>query len=449
LRRGFTLVGLKRVLGFWEVTLAGVGVILGAGIYALIGAAAGEAGNLVWLSMVLAAVVAGLTGLSYAELSSMLPRAGAEFDYADKAFGKKIAFLMGWLLIVNGVIACAAVALGFGGYLHALTNLPVVIAAILLMAASTALLLVGIKESARLALVFTLIEAGGLLIIIFLAIPFLGSVDYFASPGLVGVFGAAALIFFAFIGFEDISRLAEETRDASKTIPRAILTAIAVSTVLYALVAVAAISVLGSDALGSSKAPLADVASKALGPNGFFILAFIALFSTSNTVVMVQLGAARVIYGMSRGKAIPSFLSAVSSKTRVPWVATVLIGVFAALFALVEKIGIVADLTNFTIFIVFIGVNLAAIKLRYAMPGARRPFETPLRIGRMPLLPVLGVISCFVLLASLGGDIMIGGVLVVLAGVCLDFFMEAKHGPARWAKESAKHLLTLGKKRFW
>jgi len=443
------LVGLRRVLGFWEVTLAGVGVILGAGIYALIGVAAGEAGNLVWLSIILAAVVAGLTGLSYAELSSMLPRAGAEFEYADRAFGKKLAFLVGWLLVVNGVIAAATVALGFGGYLHALAGTPVALAAIGLMVASTALLLVGIKESARLAVLFTLVEAAGLLIILFVSLPFLGSVDYFATPGVFGVFGAAALIFFAFIGFEDISRLAEETKDSAKTIPRALLSAIAISTILYALVAVAAVSVLGWQALGASKAPLADVASKALGPAGFLALAVIALFSTSNTVVMVQLAAARVLFGMSRGHALPSVLGAVHPKTQVPWIATIVIGGFAALFALVEKISVVADLTNFTIFLVFIAVNLAAIKLRYSMPGAARPFKTPFNFGKFPLVPALGVVSCIVLLASLGGDVVIGGLLVVFAGVALDFFMEAKHGPARWAKDSAKHLLVAARKRFW
>ena len=444
------MVGLRRVLGFWEATLTGVGVILGAGIYALIGAAAGEAGNAVWLSMVMAAVVAGLTGLSYAELSSMLPKAGAEFTYADKAFGKKIAFLVGWLLLVVGVIAAAAVALGFGGYLHALAGTPVAGGAVLLVAASTAVLLAGVKESARLAIVFTLVEASGLLITLFAALPFLGSVDYFAMPaGVAGVLGAAALIFFAFIGFEDVSRLAEETRDAPKTIPRALLTAIAISTILYALVAVAAVSVLGSEALGASKAPLADVAFHALGPNGFLVLGFIALFSTSNTVLMVQLAAARVLYGMSRGRAMPSFLGIVHSKTRVPWVATIVIGVFAALFALVEKISVVADLTNFAIFIVFIIVNLAVIKLRHSAPGLPRPFKTPLSIGWLPVLPALGVVSCAVLLASLGADIIVGGFLVVLAGACLDFFMEAKHGPTRWVEEHAKHLLiSLRTKRF-
>ncbi|MEW5955713.1 MAG: APC family permease [Candidatus Micrarchaeota archaeon] len=444
------MVGLRRALGFWEATLAGVGVILGAGIYALIGAAAGEAGNAVWLSMAIAAVVAGLTGLSYAELSSMLPRAGAEFTYADKAFGKRIAFLIGWLLAVAGVIAAAAVALGFGGYLHALAGAPVAAAAVLLVAASTAVLLVGVKESARLAVVFTVIEAAGLLIILFAALPFLGSVDYFAAPaGIAGVFGAAALIFFAFIGFEDVSRLAEETRDAPKTIPRALLAALAISTVLYALVAVAAVSVLGWQALGASNAPLADVASHALGPNGFLILAFIALFSTSNTVVMVQLAASRVLYGMGRGHAMPSFLGAVHPKTQVPWLATIVIGVFAALFALVEKISVVADLTNFAVFIVFIVVNLSVIKLRHSAPRMPRPFKMPLNIGWFPVLPALGVVSCLVLFASLGVDILVGGALVVLAGVCLDFFMEARHGPKRWVEEHAKHLLTsLRIKRF-
>ncbi|OIO23545.1 hypothetical protein AUJ65_03515 [Candidatus Micrarchaeota archaeon CG1_02_51_15] len=413
--------GLKRVLGFWEVTLAGVGVIMGAGVYALIGPAAGDAGNLLWLSMVLAAVVAGLTGLSYAELSSMLPRAGAEFDYAEKAFGRRTAFLVGWLLLVNGVVAAAAVALGFAGYLQALAGIPASVGAVLLLLVSTILLFTGVKHSADLVVLFNSVGVLGLVVVVFAALPFLGQVDYMevGPMGFGGVMAAAALIFFAFLGFENVARLAEETKDAARTVPRALLLAIVISAVFYCAVALAAVSVLDWQVLSESNAPLAYVAAATLGQNGFLLVALIALFATSSTVVMVQLAVSRVLYEMSRDRVLPPLFAHVS-KTGVPWAATIAIGLLVVAFTLIGNIGSVAGLADYTVFIAFIVVNLAVVKLRKTVPKAVRPFKVPLSVANVPVLPLVGIVSCLALFASLGRNILLGGTLVLLVGVAVE-----------------------------
>ena len=202
---GVTKPKLKRALGLFEVTVYGVGIILGAGIYALIGQAAGISGNALWLSFLIGAVIASLTGLSYAELGTMYPKEAAEYVYTKKAFRNKLfPFLVGWLIIVTGMVVSATVALGFGGYFHAITGIAPVLGAILLLIGCTALNFWGIKESAKFNVVFTAVEMIGLLIIIAFGVKFVGSVDYFEMPnGFVGVLSAAVLIFFAYVGFED------------------------------------------------------------------------------------------------------------------------------------------------------------------------------------------------------------------------------------------------------
>ena len=226
-------IKLKRSLGLLEVTFSGMGVILGAGIYALIGEAAGLAGNAVWLSFVLAALVAVFTGLSYAELASLFPRASAEYEYIGQAFSRNWAFIIGWLIISSGVISTAAVALGFAGYFRAISGMPLVSSALLLIAL---LALVNLRRSQAVCLVghlFYLDRIPGLVIIILIGLPILGSVDYLEMPfGFSGIFQAAALIFFAFIGFEEMVKLSEETREPEKTIPRALILAVSASIIL-------------------------------------------------------------------------------------------------------------------------------------------------------------------------------------------------------------------------
>jgi APA family basic amino acid/polyamine antiporter len=418
-----TKIPLKRELGFLEVTLSGVGIILGAGIYALIGRGAGIAGNALWLSFSVSAAIAVFTGLSYAELSAMYPRAGAEYEYVKSAFGKRTAFVIGWLIILSGIIGASAVSLGFAGYASALAGIDPALSGIdhPLIAAGLVILLSllltrGIKISALFAVIFTLVEMAGLFLIIAVGIPYLGRVDYLEMPsGFPGVFTAAALVFFAYIGFEDVVKLAEETKNPEKNIPRGLLAAMAVSILLYILVSVSAVSVAGWETLAASEAPFAAVAGRALGGWGSVLLSGIALFATANTVLLMLLASSRITYGMADAGDLPASLGHVHERSRTPLLATLAVGAAACLFTLAGDIGFVAELTNFTLFLTFSVNNATVILLRVRFPGIRRPFAVPGSVQGIPLLPVAGVVASVSLLARLDVAVFgLGAVLVML-----------------------------------
>jgi APA family basic amino acid/polyamine antiporter len=410
---------LRRALGLVECTLMGVGVILGAGIYALVGKAAGLAGNAVWLSFALAALVAGFTGLSYAELSSFIPKAGGQYYYAQRAFGNFAAFLVTWLLYLGLSVAVAAVALGFGGYFAALLPVRPVHGAVLLIAAATAVLLYGIKQSAWVAAVGTALELFGLAMVVAVGLPRLGSVDYLATPpaGAVGVLSAAALIFFAYIGFEEIVQLSEEARNPTRNIPLAVLLSIAVTTVLYVVVALSAVSVLGWQRLGQSEAPLADVVAASLGQRASYALSLIALFSTGNTVLILILSSARLMYGMAQDGSLPRRLASVHRRRQTPHVATIVTALLAIAVVLgFETIELAANLTNFALLTTFAVINAAVIVLRYKQPDTPRPFRIPVNIGKFPLLPLLGVASTVLMLINVGYQAAGIGAMLCIAG---------------------------------
>jgi APA family basic amino acid/polyamine antiporter len=410
-------IKLKRELGLLDTTLCGVGVILGAGIYALIGKAAGIAGNAVWISFAIAAFVAALTGLSYAELSSMFPKAGAEYEYTRKAIGRKVAFVLGWMIISGGLFSGATVAYGFAGYFNALFGTPILLTALVLIILLSALIFYGIKQSVKVAIALTIIEAAGLFIIIFIGLPYIGSVNYLEVPSIAGMFSAAALIFFAFIGFEDIVRLSEETKNPQKTIPKALILAIIITTIMYMFVAISAISVLGWERLSTSDAPLADVASAAFGTNAFVILAVAALFSTANTVLLLLLATSRIMYGMSCSGSLPKRFSYVHKKTRTPWISIIFVAVISLIFIALTNIELAASVTDFSIFVTFFMINISLIILRYRMPRIKDTFRTPLNIGKFPVLALLGAIFSIALMASLKPDAILYGILLIFSGI--------------------------------
>jgi APA family basic amino acid/polyamine antiporter len=410
---------LKRELGLFEVTLSGVGIILGAGIYALIGKAAGLAGNSVWLAFAIAALIAVFTGLSYAELSSIFPRASAEYEYTCHAFGKRIAFVVGWLIIFSGVIGASTVALGFGGYFDALTGVPVLPSAVLLILVLSLVLLWGIRISAWFAIVFTLIETAGLLMVIYIGLPHLGSVDYFEMPhGFNGVFEAAALIFFAYMGFEEMVKLSEETRNPERNMPLALVFALAITIVLYMLVAVSVVSVVSWETLAASDAPFAEVAAETLGADAFVVISTIALFATANTVLLMLLAASRIAYGMAESSSMPDFLARVHPGRRTPWAAILVVMLLSIGFVFSGDIAFVAGANDFILFATFVVINGGLIALRRKEPNRPRPFRVPLSIGWLPVPPVLGIFTCIFLIVHLEpAAILLGSVLAVVGGV--------------------------------
>jgi APA family basic amino acid/polyamine antiporter len=408
-------VALRKRLGIFETTVSGIGIIVGAGIYVLVGEAAGRAGNGVWASFLMAAAMAAIIGLSYAELASIFPRAGADYEYTRQALGLRPAFVVGWLIVIGNLLAAGAVALGFGSYLDQFWGIGETRPAVALIIVATFIAFYGIRETVWLAILMTAVEAGGLAFIIIIGVPHLGDANLLETKaGAGGLFSAAALIMFAYIGFEQIATLAEETIDAHSVIPKAIMASIAATTVLYVAVAIAAISVLGWQALAASNAPLADVARGVLGSRAGDILALVALFSTGNTVLLLLVAASRLIYGMARAGSLPRFLAWVHPGMHTPARAIVLALIVSLGFTLSGDLDLVASATNFAVFIGFGAVNLSLIVLRFTQPALPRPFRVPLSIGRLPLLPVAGLAGTAFLMANLDhGALLIGAGLFV------------------------------------
>ncbi|MCC7363508.1 MAG: amino acid permease [Dehalococcoidia bacterium] len=412
-----TSQALRRRLGLFETTVSGIGIILGAGIYALVGEAAGIAGNAVWISFLIAAAMAALTGLSYAELASAYPQSGADYEYTRRGLGARAGFVVGWLMVLSNLVGAAAVALGFGGYLATFFDVEAELLGLGLIVLCTLLAFAGVREAVWVSIVLTLIEASGLIVVIAIGLPDVGDRDLLAGAGVPELFSGAALVAFAFIGFSQVASLAEETVDAPRVIPRAVLISIGVAALVYVLVAVAAVSVLGAEALAASDAPLADVAAEAVGDRSRDIVAVIALFATANTVLLLLMASSRMIYGMASGEdaALPRFMAWVHPVVHTPARAIVLCLVVTLGFALSGDLRFVAGASNFAVFVAFIGVNLTLIVLRYRAPELARPFRVRGAIGRLPVLPALGVVAVAALLVNLDRDALLaGGVLFVL-----------------------------------
>lgn len=407
---------LKRTVHFKKLLIYAVGIIFGAGIYTLIGEAAGKTGPSLWLSFLFAAIIASFTGLSYAELISIKPTTAAEYYYMKEGFkSRKTAFVISWLINAVDIAAITTVAIGFAGYFVALffpsalntvlisfskvVITPIVIVAVLLIIALTLVNYIGIKESTSLNVLFTLIEASGLLLIIAV-----GTIHFTrggAVPNLLempngvsGMFGAVALIFFAYLGFENLANLGDEVLKPRKNIPKAIIYSLIITTIIYVLVAISVVSVVPWQLLGESPEPLAEVAKSVLGTNAGVILSFIALFATSNTVLIMITAASRFMYGMAKDNSLPRFIGDVNKKHRTPHNALIVVALVGIAFSLLKDIGTLAELTTIGIFIVFAMINASLIKLRFTSLLPEERFKTPINIGRLPVLAIFGLVSC-------------------------------------------------------
>ncbi len=412
---------MRREIGLFAVTSWGVGIILGAGIYVLVGEAAGIAGNSVWLSFIIGAMVASLTGLSYAELSSVFPRDAAEYVYVKIACGCEIlSFMVGWLTILTGIISASTVALGFAGYFQGLFGVPRVLAALVLIAILSYINFLGIKESTRMNILFTLVEAAGLVLLIAIGLGSLGNVNLLEAPnGSSGILSAAALIFFAYLGFEDIVNIAEETKKPEKTIPKALILSVLITTFLYVLVALISVSLVDWQTLGLSNAPLASAASQVLGENAFTVMSIIALFATSNTVLIMLVVGSRMVYGMAKEGAFPRVLSRVDPRKETPRLAILVTMFVSIIFLFMGDLELVAALTSFGAFITFAFVNISLIYIRYRRAELERPFRAPLNIGKFPITGLLGLLTCLFLVSQFNTTVILSGSIFLFAGLVL------------------------------
>lgn len=419
---------LTRHMGLFHLTMYGVGLTLGAGIYVLIGEAAGFAGNSMWISFLLGAIVAAFAGLSYAELATLFPKAAAEYTFVKNAFKSNFfGFIIGWLTAITSIIVAATVALGFGGYLTQFVEVPITIGAIILIAILSIVNFIGIKESAWANTIFAIVTAGGLALIIILGISAepVEPVNYFDAPnGITGIILAFVLIFFAFIGFEDMANVAEEVRRPQKIIPKAIMLSVLITGIIYILVSLSVVRILDWQELAVSSAPLADVAHKALGNNGSITLSLIALFATASTVLITLVAGARMLYGMARSNSLPKVLSKIHLKTRTPWIAVIGIFVASVGFTLIGDIIIVANITVFAIVITFAAINLAVIVLRYTEPTLDRPFRVPVNIRRFPILPLFGLGATIYMALQFEIEIVLAGTAIIGIGAVFYVIMK-------------------------
>ncbi|MUW14059.1 amino acid permease [Halorubrum sp. CBA1125] len=388
---------LKRAVGLLEASVYGVGLILGAGIYAILGEAVAETGESIIVSFLLAAGVATFTGLSYAELASRYPKGEGEYLYAWAAFeNKRLSEVTAIFRVLTGIIAAAAVALAFGQYFAAFVPLSSVPVAIGVLVVMSAINFWGIETSARINLLFTAIEIAGLLFIIVIGIRTWGSVEITQfEHGISGVFSATFLLFFAYTGFESLVNIAEEMKTPSSTIPRAIGISIGLSTVVYLLVGLSALGLVNWQVLGDSQAPLAAVALAGWGEDAFVVLSAIALFATANTVLILLISTSRVTYGISKAEynSFPAVFARVHPKRKTPYIAVSLVALVTIPFALMGDLGAVAELANLALLAVFVIVNLSLLKLRYSGDAQETGYRAPLNIGRFSITAFLGLIT--------------------------------------------------------
>ncbi len=420
----------QRVLGLPHLTASGVGVIIGAGIYVLLGPAAQEAGALVWMSFLLAGLLSALSALSYMELASMFPRAGSEHEFARQVFPRWVSFTAGWAMTLALIVAAATVSLGFARYVQVFFDVNVKWTAFALLVFVALVAASGMKRASWLIFGLSFAQVGGLILVVVLGVDHVGDVDLFAGNGLSGVLAGSALIFFAFIGFDEIITLSEETKDASRTIPRALLLSLSISTILYVLVAVVSVSVLGSQRLANSKQPLTDVVLDAFGSGAGNIVSVIALITTMNTTLLVVTAASRMAYGMASQGDLPKVFARLHNRF-APRNAIAAAFALAALLLLVGDIHQLAAATDALVYLMFVLVNVIVIVLRVRKPDVVRVFRVPLTIGLVPVLPVLGIAVTILMSSQLELSSVVLATGLTLLGTTLFFVVSMVHGKQR------------------
>ncbi len=398
----------------------GTGVILGAGVYAIIGKAAEPANNTLWISFVIASVSAALTALSYAELSSMFPKAGAEYAYLTNAFrrNKWVGSTVGVAVAFSAAATAAAVAIAFAGYLRQFVEVSPMLVSIAILILFSGLSILGIRESAWANVIFTLIEVGGLGLIVYLGFQSESFGQALSAVPHWGTLTGAALLIFSFFGFESIVTLSEEARNPIRDIPRAIFISLGISSVLYILVGLAALSLVEPDELASSDAPLLLVAQSVSNRFGT-VLGIVALFSTANTALISMIGASRILFGMAKNKALPSLLGKVHPSRKTPWVASLIVLAVALALLPLGKIEVVASISSLATMTAFCAVNIALIVLRFSEPLKPRPFRVWLAIGKVPVLPILGTASALVFMTQFTVRVYLVGCLFMIIAASL------------------------------
>jgi basic amino acid/polyamine antiporter, APA family len=410
--------GLKRALGALDLTLLGIGAIVGAGIFVLTGVAAAKyAGPAIVVSFMVSGFACAMAALCYAEFAAMIPVAGSAYSYAYATMGELVGWIIGWDLVLEYAVGAAAVAVGWSGYLtvilhglgihlpSALTHAPgsvpgaiINLPALLIVLVITYVLVIGISESARLNSIIVGIKLSVIAAVIVIGAFYVEPKNWspFAPMGWTGVMKGAAVIFFAYIGFDAVSTAAEEVVEPNRDLPRGILGSLFVCTLLYILVAGVLTGMVPAHEIDVN-APLAS----AFVLRGMHALSGIislgAVAGLTSVLLVLMLGQSRVFFAVSRDGLLPPAFSRIHPKYRTPYIPTALTGIAVGITAALLPIQEIAELTNIGTLFAFVLVCAGVWILRRVEPELHRPFRTPL----VPLVPILGVVFCFYLMASL------------------------------------------------
>ena len=409
---------LRRALGLWDLILLGIGANIGAGIFVLSGVVAKDiAGPAVSVSFLIAGLVSILVALCYAELSSMIPSAGSSYSYAQVSLGELAGWLVGWVLIMNYTLTCTAVAVGWSGYVNhllesaglvlpdalrgapgtgpgALFNLP----AFFITLALTGLLLFGIKESAWLNRVMVVVKV--VVLTVFVVVGALlvdpDNLSPFSPFGFGGIMSGAAVVFFAYMGFDAHATVAEEAIEPQKNMPKAIVIALLVCTGFYMAVSLVLSGLVPIGAIDTA-APLAGAFLTHGVRWASSIVAIGAWFAITNVLFISLLAQPRIVMALARDRLAPAKLSEVHPRFRIPHVATVVMGISVAVLAGLTPITQAAELGNIGALFVFVLVCYMVVRMRKLEPDLPRTFRVPL----VPVLPAAGMLSCIALMAFL------------------------------------------------
>ncbi|MDU0809731.1 MAG: amino acid permease [Burkholderia sp.] len=440
-------IGLKKTLNAIDLTFLGIGAIIGTGIFVLTGTGAVQAGPGLTLSFIIAAIACGLAALSYAEFASAIPVAGSIYTYSYATLGELVAWIIGWDLMLEYGLAASAVSVGWSGYLQSLLHgfgisLPTVLTAshgaipgvvswfnlpaFSVMIAITTLLSIGISESTRINNIMVFIKVTIILIVIAVGLFHVNPANWhpFMPHGFHGVFSAAAVMFFAFIGFDAVSSAAEEVKNPKRDLPIGIIASLAICAMLYIAVAIVATGIVPADEYTKNLSHPISYAMQIAGENWVASLIDLGAVLGMLTVILVMsYGQTRIVFAMSRDGLLPDILSQLHPKYSTPFLTTWIVGLFFGMVGALVPLDLLAELINIGTLAAFSMVSIAVLVLRHTHPTLLRPFRCPL----VPIIPMLAVFSCLFLMFNLQAITWITFVTWLSIGIVVYFTFSRRN----------------------